>query len=55
MGELVKRDSELCTGIRGGQLLKCRQACMVREFVANGCIKVKVDEARSYRIGASNS
>jgi hypothetical protein len=55
LGELVKRDSELCPGIRGGEFLKCRQACMVSEFVANVCTKVKVDEARSYRIGASNS
>jgi hypothetical protein len=53
-GELVKRDSKLCTGIRGGQLLKCRQARMVSELVANWCTKVKVDEATDYRIGASN-
>jgi hypothetical protein len=28
---------------------------MVSEFGANGCTKVKVDEATDYRIGASNS
>jgi hypothetical protein len=55
LGELVKRDSELGTGIRGGQLLKCRQECMVSEFVANEFTKVKVNEERSYRMGASNS
>jgi hypothetical protein len=42
------------TGSRGGEFLKCRQACMVSELGTKWCTKVKVDEATDFRIGASN-
>jgi hypothetical protein len=52
-GELVKRDSELGTGIRGGRLLKCRQACMVSELGANGVQRLRWTKRLTNRTGAS--